>query len=205
MRNGWRSAMAASSLGLTGASGTGWAWPAISVTRVSCNWLWRSGLCRAAANSSAPAPTSVRPRLLNSTRGSCGAAACSWRARDTPSISGMCMSSTARSKGSDSASCRASSGDAVSRTTMPHLPACSARMRRLVALSSTTSMRRPLSAGCAPIRSRRGPGARAAACSGSVKQKRQPWPGPALSAHSRPPISSTSRRLMARPRPVPPY
>ena len=30
-------------------------------------------------------------------------------------------------------------------------------------------------------------------------------PGPALSAHIVPPISSASRLLMARPRPVPPY
>mmetsp|Transcript_893 Transcript_893/g.2107 ORF Transcript_893/g.2107 Transcript_893/m.2107 type:complete len:204 (-) Transcript_893:933-1544(-) len=203
MRSGWRWARPASGRGKGAAVGSGTASWCSTVTRVSNSWLWRSGFIISAANR--PASTSRRPSDVNSTRGSAGFRSRRRRARATPSISGMCMSSTARSKGSDSASCRASSGDAVSRTTMPHLPACSARMRRLVALSSTTSMRRPLSAGCAPIRSRRGPGARAAACSGSVKQKRQPWPGPALSAHSRPPISSTSRRLMARPRPVPPY
>ena len=35
--------------------------------------------------------------------------------------------------------------------------------------------------------------------------KVEPLPGPSLSAHIRPPISSARRRLIARPRPVPPY
>ena len=38
-----------------------------------------------------------------------------------------------------------------------------------------------------------------------VKWKVQPVPGPALSTHIVPPISSASSLLMARPRPVPPY
>ena len=38
-----------------------------------------------------------------------------------------------------------------------------------------------------------------------VKWKVQPVPGPALSTHIVPPISSASSLLMARPSPVPPY
>ena len=38
-----------------------------------------------------------------------------------------------------------------------------------------------------------------------VKWKVEPVPGPALSTHIVPPISSASSLLMARPRPVPPY
>ncbi len=38
-----------------------------------------------------------------------------------------------------------------------------------------------------------------------VKRKVLPCPGPALSTHIVPPISSARRLLIARPRPVPPY
>ena len=38
-----------------------------------------------------------------------------------------------------------------------------------------------------------------------VKKKVEPCPGPALSTHIEPPISSARRLLIARPRPVPPY
>ena len=38
----------------------------------------------------------------------------------------------------------------------------------------------------------------------TVNQKRLPWPG-SLSTPVLPPIMSTRRRVMARPRPVPPY
>ena len=88
---------------------------------------------------------------------------------------------------------------------MPHLALCSARMRRLVALSSTTRMRLPANAGCWPRKSRRWPCGSCAGTQRIVKWKVEPRPGPALSAHIVPPISSASSLLIARPSPVPPY
>ena len=41
-------------------------------------------------------------------------------------------------------------GEAVARDCMPHFPVCSARTRRLVALSSTISRRFPSRSGCTP-------------------------------------------------------
>ena len=49
----------------------------------------------------------------------------------------------------------ASAGDPVARGRMPQASRCAVRMRRLVALSSTTSTRLPRSGGCTPLRSRR--------------------------------------------------
>ena len=78
-------------------------------------------------------------------------------------------------------------------------------MRRFVALSSTTSTRLPSNAGCIPTNSR------CLACGNSpigattLKKNVEPLPTPSLRAHIRPPISSLSRLLMARPSPVPPY
>ncbi len=76
-------------------------------------------------------------------------------------------------------------------------------MRRLVALSSTTSTCFPRSDGCTPERSRRvGTGTRAAAAR-IVKRNSLPTPT-SLVTLIRPPISSVSRWLIASPRPVPP-
>ena len=78
-------------------------------------------------------------------------------------------------------------------------------MRRLVALSSTTRMRLPASTGCVPMKSRRWPCGSSAGTQRMVKWKVEPSPGPALSAHIVPPISSASSLEIASPRPVPPY
>ena len=76
----------------------------------------------------------------------------------------------------------------------------SSRMRRLVALSSTTSTRTPRT---------RAPGDGRAGDAGpcakrASKWKRLPRPG-SLSTSSRPPIAPTIRDAIASPRPVPPY
>ncbi len=88
---------------------------------------------------------------------------------------------------------------------MPHLAVCSASTRRLVALSSTTSTRAPESAACGPTKVRRPVAGRSASGTRMVKRNVDPWPGPGLCADIDPDISSASRLLMARPRPVPPY
>ena len=78
-------------------------------------------------------------------------------------------------------------------------------MRRLVALSSTISTRLPCSSGWLPTNSRRRVVGSSATGASIVNENTAPRPGPSLSAHIRPPISSARRRLIARPRPVPPY
>ena len=87
---------------------------------------------------------------------------------------------------------------------MPHAAACMARMRRLVALSSTISRRLPRSSGWLSAR-KAGAGADVSAGGvRTVKWKVDPLPAPALSTHIVPPISSLRRLLMASPSPVPP-
>ena len=116
---------------------------------------------------------------------------------------GICMSRMARSKLSPARShSRAWAALWVSRGIIPHLRVCRVRMRQLVGLSSTISRRRSASCGCGP--SSASGGASGAACKGRVKWKVEPFCG-TLSTHILPPINSTSRLLMARPRPVPPY
>ena len=74
--------------------------------------------------------------------------------------------------------------------------------RRFVALSSTTSARRPAND---PSR-RSAVGVMSVAPASNVRWNVLPSPGtPVLSTHTVPPISSASRRLIARPSPVPPY
>ena len=92
-------------------------------------------------------------------------------------------------------------------TAMPRCSSWATRIRRFVGLSSTTSTRRPVSStgatGCpAPA-----PSPTTASASGTriVSVNVLPSPGmPLLSATSEPSISSARRRLIARPRPVPP-
>ena len=70
-------------------------------------------------------------------------------------------------------------------------------MRRLVALSSTTRMRRP-------ARSASPGGAGTSTASAAMaKANVEPWPG-VDAAVRRPPMSATRRVEMASPRPVPP-
>ncbi len=82
----------------------------------------------------------------------------------------------------------------------PQYPSCCFRICRLVALSSTTSTRRPAS---------RAGGTGTAVASGACRSKRTvnqkvlPRPG-RLSTSIAPPMSETSRFEMARPSPVPP-
>ena len=77
---------------------------------------------------------------------------------------------------------------------------CSSRMNRLVSLSSTTRTLRPATDG-------RGAVVRSVSVAGvnrAVNQNVLPEPDSLLTPIS-PPITSTIWRLMARPRPVPPY
>jgi len=130
-----------------------------------------------------------------------GRAARILRASSRPSISGMCMSRMAMSKASPaSIQASASLGFAAALDCMPHLAVCRASTRRLVALSSTTSTRLPLSSGCTPTKSRaRGAGSVATGAT-TVKWKWRPAPALAL-GHIRPPMSSARRREMASPSP----
>ncbi len=83
---------------------------------------------------------------------------------------------------------------------MPHLAICRLSTRRLVALSSTTSTRRPASSGCAPTKSRlRAGGSSATGARDGEAERRCRGPGHRSRAHMRPPISSTRRRLIAKP------
>jgi hypothetical protein len=99
---------------------------------------------------------------------------------------------------------KASAGESVSRELIPHLPVCSARMRRLVALSSTTSTRLPASSGCVPTKSR-GASVDRRARRHDRERERRAFAGTVARAHMRPPMSSARRLLIARPSPVPPY
>ena len=65
---------------------------------------------------------------------------------------------------------------------MPHCAGCSARMRRLVALSSTTSMRLSASAGCTPPKSRRARGQRRRPAR-ATRTERRAAARPSLSTH----------------------
>ena len=82
-------------------------------------------------------------------------------------------------------------------------------MRKLIrsmlsynSLSSTMRTRLSESCGCSLRRGKRSVAGAAAAR--ILKKKGEPSPG-SLSTHIVPPISSLKRRLMAKPRPVPPY
>ena len=88
-----------------------------------------------------------------------------------------------------------------------HAPALDLQLEnfsRFVSLSSTISRRLPARGACVPRDAPPGSPVTAAGTS-IVKWKLLPCPGPALSSHIEPPMSSTSRLLIARPRPVPPY
>ena len=90
---------------------------------------------------------------------------------------------------------------------MPQRAVCATRIRRFVALSSTISTVLPLEIGLdAQGRGWESRRRRRRPASGRRDGRRFPRPAtPVLSAVSEPSISSASRRLIARPRPVPPY
>ncbi len=120
----------------------------------------------------------------------------------SPSISGMCMSRMPTSKRSpDSRSDSASGPEATATGSIPHDSVWSVRICRFVPLSSTTRTRRPVSCGTGPPRKTgRAPSVASARI---VKEKVDPFPT-SLTTSTAPPISSTSRLLIVRPRPVPP-
>ena len=82
---------------------------------------------------------------------------------------------------------------------MPHPSVCHCSPVRLMAESSTISTR-------SPLRSLAGGSARGTGASGSRSSNQNVDPAPGvLSTPIRPPINSTRRLEIARPRPVPPY
>ena len=143
---------------------------------------------------------------------------------------GRCVSTSATANGSPPVAARRSSSKArspLSATdrTRPHSRAISPSASRWVALSSTTSSRRPRSTPGTPLEGAKSAlAAEAAAFAASptlaalaaavapagravskraVKWNVLPLPG-SLSTHSRPPIIATSWEQIARPSPVPP-
>ena len=114
------------------------------VIRASNNWEGLRGLVIWAAKMELSGPISLRPKEENSIKGRVGFWERISRASITPSISGICISRIATSKGSPRLiHSSASRGERVSRAIMPHDRVCSTRMRRLVSLSSTASIRLP--------------------------------------------------------------
>ena len=128
-------------------------------------------------------------------------------ARVKPSMPGMWASSSTSGNALPAAAARPRAASAASPPStadgrIPQLPSTSSRMRRLVALSSTTSTGRSRSrSGRAADGRATGPSARP---NRAVKWKVLPLPT-VLSTQIRPPIICTSCEEMARPRPVPPY
>ena len=123
----------------------------------------------------------------------------------SPSISGMCMSRTTTSNASPAAVARATASRAAgppsaSSTAAPLPASWRSTICRFVALSSTTSTRRPSRAPGAGA----GGGGAAEGPTRTENENVEPSPG-TLSTETAPPMSSASRFEIARPRPVPPY
>jgi hypothetical protein len=123
-----------------------------------------------------------------------------------PSISGIIASVSNSGYGSPAAAARRSSTIAAGPSSIPvgfapHTRSMPVSTRRLVALSSTTSTRRPCNFGdVAAVVSVASDSARA-----KFASKWNVLPRPAsLSIAIRPPIKATSRDEIVRPRPVPP-
>ena len=125
-------------------------------------------------------------------------------AREVPSSSGMCMSTMARSnRRPPDTQPSASRGEPVALKVIPQRSSSLVTIRRFVALSSTTRTWRPLRS--TPTIGDGASGEPVASAS-IVSRNVLPWPAtPVLSATSDPCMSSARRRLIARPRPVPPY
>jgi hypothetical protein len=113
----------------------------------------------------------------------------------------MFMSISAMSNGLAAPRSRssASTPSSASTTSMPQAPSMFSSTVRLVRLSSATSTRSAERSPSSPSTAA-SPGS---ARTGSVKRNSEPMPG-ALRTPIVPPISSTSWREIARPRPVPP-
>ena len=154
-------------------------------------------------------PASRRPSELNSTSGSVavGARGCAARARRRPSRACACRGSRGRSARRRSSQRSASRGDSVSRATMPHFAGLQRRGR------AGWSRCRRRSARACPASSRLRADEVAAPARRQLGERRldreEEGRAAARARRSRPtcvpPISSASRLLIARPRPVPPY
>ena len=118
---------------------------------------------------------------------------------------GICMSSSATWWVDPAAAAARRRSSAIgpsgaSSASMPQTRSCSRRKTRLVALSSTMRARAPRRAAVSAAGSAAPSGTRS---SRTVNRKVLPCPG-SLSTPISPPISSTSRRQIASPSPVPP-
>ena len=167
-----------------------------------------AGLTRNPSNPAARAPA-PSPRRAEEVRSSSRtapivASARIRRASSTPSISGMWKSMMPMSKASPaaaasrrraSASCPSPAVDAR----MPQFSACRCSPVRLMAESSTIRTR-------SPLRSLADGSAAGIGASGSRSSNQNVEPGARRALHpDPPPINSTRRLEIARPRPVPPY
>ena len=134
-------------------------------------------------------------------KGRPASAASAWSsaANCSPPAPGICRSTIATSKAAPAErSCSSAvSTSKASVTPHCHKPSTFARTSRLVALSSTTRIRR-----CG--RDGRGGVAGAGRSNRAVNQNRDPWPS-SLEKPTCPPMSSTRRATIDKPRPVPPY
>ena len=127
------------------------------------------------------------------------------RPRESPSMSGILKSRTARSKGEPltaaaSRARRARGPSSTVDTRRPQWESCCRRIWRFVALSSTTRTRRPARRVAVPGAVTASPGWRSKR---AVNQKVLPLPA-WLSTAMDPPMSPTSRLEIASPSPVPP-
>ena len=182
--------------------------------RRSCDWRTglesrtsgasrsRSGI--SASSSSELSSTAGAARVRGSARNA--------RSRSTPSESGSWPSRISTSGGATPPASFAPSGGAATSasavcasgaalTAKPAAASCRCRISRLTGWSSTISTRRPangIGVRRLPVRSRASPSR-----SGRRAVKQLPRPG-SLCSVIVPPISSTSWREIARPRPVPP-
>ena len=173
----------------------------------SCDWRDRLGEI-GASNRPSVSPASRRPSELNSTSGSVGRLLADLpRQRERrPSPACACRGSRGRRPRPRRASRSASSGDSVSRGAMPHFAVCSAEHAAVGGVVVDDQHALAVRAPAARRRSRGGSrGGSSATGARIVKLNVAPLPAPSLSAHIVPPISSASRLLIARPRPVPPY
>src|SRR5829696_8419725 len=173
-----------------------------TLTSASCSCELLTGFTSCAANSLAPRALARRPIDVRSRSGR--ALWSRWRrisrASSRPSISGICMSSTATSNGSPRRTrASASVGRSTTSTSISHDSARRLTISRFVALSSTSSRRLPASgaSSCA------GRGGAAASRARISNWNVEPEPS-SLSTESVPPIRSASRFEIARPSPVPP-
>ena len=123
--------------------------------------------------------------------------------RSMPSIPGITRSSSTRCGSFASTRLRASSGSPVTIGVYPALVSVSHKYLRVCGSSSAARMRSCSLSDCRGRDEGLTNADSASVATGTVKLKRDPRPGPSLSAHIRPPCASTMPLQMARPRPDP--